>query len=499
MHALRINTTISMHTISQGCSSAHSFYHLAHAGAFANETFVISIEWDRVPASAAGPRYPGFTSICSSNSGSTCSELFEAGYPAIDPSTGKLSIRLSKHKHGTARLLVALAGSSSPAHKLLVTVVPVNDAPFFVPGAAWANGVNVSQSLQKFQVRLPDLITNISTGGWHEGAQTLVFSWIFRLRSDTSPSSGSNRSELATSLIAGVSVECNGAAACRNGDSATLVLTIAADQWGSGALEIRLRDSGGVQHGGVDSSVVSLNVSVTALNAPPTIRVATQLPCDLASSARECSYPNGSVGTLTLTKGSSCFGEYDWVAESFLLPGEHPGLAVPFDVAVLRTCSDPLNAESRLQSPGEQQSVADMFVLRKFAVVSAGRPSENLDQQVTLSVAIHDAAGILHSANVSNDGTLSVRLAQAPAPILPPLHCWQEHPGRVLGGYLPDYGRCSQKETQRPFSCLYACTKSLLVSTSARVFAWHTSDSISSHMDTCIQCRVHTGAEQTLV
>ncbi|MGB1593161.1 MAG: hypothetical protein ACPIOQ_10440 [Promethearchaeia archaeon] len=488
-----------MHTISRGCSFAHSFYHLAHAGAFANETFVISIEWDRVPASAAGPRYPGFTSICSSNSGSTCSELFEAGYPAIDPSTGKLSIRLSKHKHGTARLLVALAGSSSPAHKLLVTVVPVNDAPFFVPGAAWANGVNVSQSLQKFQVRLPDLITNISTGGWHEGAQTLVFSWIFHLRSDTSPNSGSNRSEFRTSLIAGASVECNGAAACRNGDSATLVLTIAADQWGSGALEIRIRDSGGVQHGGVDSSVVSLNVSVTALNAPPTIRVATQLPCDLASSARECSYPNGSVGTLTLTKGSSCFGEYDWVSESFLLPGEHPGLAVPFDVAVLRTCSDPLNAESRLQSPGEQQSVADMFVLRKFAVVSAGRPSENLDQQVTLSVAIHDAAGILHSANVSNDGTLSVRLAQAPAPILPPLHCWQEHPGRVLGGYLPDYGRCSQKKTQRPFSCLYACTTSLLVSTSARVFAWHTRDSISSHMDTCIQCWVHTGAEQTLV
>ena len=383
--------------------------HGAENGAFENSTFEIAIEWEKIPA--AGQR----------RTAPADSELFTTR-PTINSSTGRLNLHLKPDRHGEVRLAISLANGSIAADSLKILVLPVNDAPSFHTTIEWRGGINLTQSDQEQQIHLPDIIGAISPGGWDDEInQQLVFTWSFRgLTSDSAD------------LVQDARVLCRGGASpCRRGDAGSLRLTIAPEAWGEGLLDIRISDSGGVRNGGMDSSTYPLQIRVQFYDGPPTVRLAVQLPCDLEESAKECPV------ALTLTKGSSCVGTYRWNDDRFLLPGLHPSLAQPFRVPVLESCSDTSYLDDSEILTDKRR---DVFVLGKFAAASAGRPDEDLLQNISMRLVVEHGSDILDSANISDDGTLSLTLYSAPKPRVPPPVCWQRYAGRFLPGYLRNYG-----------------------------------------------------------
>ena len=214
--------------------------------------------------------------------------------------------------------------------------------------------------------READPRTTVSQGGWLENEEQIFFSWTFRPQL----LGGSGGQPDSTDLVEEVRFLCDGSQSCGDKKHAKLVITMAAVKWGFGMLDIVLHDSGGVVRGGADSSNFSLPIHGTArtqlyatysrlqvrahthrhagierlficLCCPslclsvslsavsfyanqPTIRLAVQLPCDLFASTRQWLIP------LVLTKGTSCFGAYEWET------GQSAFQSYVYNVATLR-------------------------------------------------------------------------------------------------------------------------------------------------------------------
>ena len=66
--------------------------------------------------------------------GSTNASDFFSVYPTIDSATGNLHMRTAQDRYGDVWLYVSVFGKPEPAQRLLVSVIPVNDAPFFEQG-----------------------------------------------------------------------------------------------------------------------------------------------------------------------------------------------------------------------------------------------------------------------------------------------------------------------------------------------------------------------------
>ena len=62
-------------------------------------------------------------------------------YPTIDSATGNLYMRTAQDRYGDVWLYISVLGNPEPAQRLLVSVLPVNDAPFFEPGDLYMRNV----------------------------------------------------------------------------------------------------------------------------------------------------------------------------------------------------------------------------------------------------------------------------------------------------------------------------------------------------------------------
>jgi Bacterial Ig domain/Subtilase family len=164
-------------------------------------------------------------------------------------STGTLSFMSTPNASGTASITVRLRDNGGTANggvdtsspqTFTITVNPVNDAPSFTPGVS----VSVLEDAGPFAVA--EWATNLSVGPVDEASQTLSFEIV----------SNSNPGLFA----AGPTVSPVG----------TLRFTSAPDANGSATIQVRTRDSGGTNNGGVDvSPTQTFTITVAPVNDAP--------------------------------------------------------------------------------------------------------------------------------------------------------------------------------------------------------------------------------------
>ena len=230
--------------------------------------------------------------------------------PTIDP-TGRLTYTLAPNANGVATVTVNLKDNggtanggidTSPASTFTITVNPVNDAPSFIKGA------NQTISEDAGAQTIAGWATGISAGPADETAQTLNF-----LVNTDNPSLFS----VAPTI-----------------DPATgnLTYTAAPNANGTAIVTVQLRDNGGTELGGVDSSALqTFTINVTAINDapvftlpnPPTVSEDTTLaiagislrdvdsassPLVVTLSVANGTLQLGNTAGLTITAGSNNSG-----------------------------------------------------------------------------------------------------------------------------------------------------------------------------------------------
>ncbi|MEM1177496.1 MAG: ECF-type sigma factor [Acidobacteriota bacterium] len=178
------------------------------------------------------------------------------GLFAVSPALsadGTLTFEAAADANGTANLTVELADDGGDAdggsdvsapQAVAIIVAPVNDGPSFTVGA----GPSVSEDA--VAQSLPGFAGGISPGPADEAGQVLNF----LVSVDSNPSL----------FAAAPSVAADG----------TLTFTAAADAVGSSTVSVSLMDDGGTLDGGVDTSVAqTFDITVTAINDPPTFAI----------------------------------------------------------------------------------------------------------------------------------------------------------------------------------------------------------------------------------
>lgn len=160
-------------------------------------------------------------------------------------STGTLTYKPRSDQFGETNVSVYLQDNGpgtnmSPSQEFNITIIPVNDRPTFV------RGENIVIFEDKGEQALPNWVTNIKPGPWNEESQTLTFQII-----PDDPSlfaSGPYISELGK-----------------------LTYTPALNRNGDVSLRIYLKDSGGTEHGGQNTSEPQdFNITIIGINDPPT-------------------------------------------------------------------------------------------------------------------------------------------------------------------------------------------------------------------------------------
>jgi subtilisin family serine protease len=169
--------------------------------------------------------------------------------PSITTS-GDLSFRPAANRYGSVTVTAttndnggtANGGVSSSTASFTITILPVNDRPSFTKGADIS--VNEDCGITSY----PNWATSIFTGP-NENTQTFSFSTIV-----------SNQSLFSHQPA----IDGSGA----------LSFTPANDAFGLAQIRVRLHDSGGTEHGGIDSSdEATFNINILPINDPPHLTI----------------------------------------------------------------------------------------------------------------------------------------------------------------------------------------------------------------------------------
>ena len=212
---------------------------LEDSGAASSAAFLTSL--------SAGEVTQSVTNLTTSNNNSN---LFSA-QPTI-ALDGTLTFIPAANANGSATVTVRATddglASATGTQTFTLTVTPVNDAPSFALNSAVVPvGIAEDSGPQSFSLA----VTNTSAGPANESAQTVTF-----LTSNTASNLFSAQPVIAA-----------------NG---TLTFTPAANAWGTVTVSVRAQDNGGTTNGGVDTSAVqTFTITITNLNDPPAITLAT--------------------------------------------------------------------------------------------------------------------------------------------------------------------------------------------------------------------------------
>ncbi len=164
--------------------------------------------------------------------------------------SGELTFRTSANRFGSATITATVTdnggntngGVSSSTASFTITILPVNDRPSFTKGSDIS--VNEDAGFQSY----PGWATSIFTGAF-ESSQTFSFSTIV--------SNPSLFSELPAI-----------------DESGMLSFTPANNEFGLAQVTVRLRDSGGTENGGIDSSTdATFSINILPVNDPPQITI----------------------------------------------------------------------------------------------------------------------------------------------------------------------------------------------------------------------------------
>jgi len=169
--------------------------------------------------------------------------------PAIDEATGTLTYTPADDVYGIANVRARLKDNGGAANggidsivtSFTITIASVNDAPTFTAGADEtiledAGAQTVSEWAK-----------NISAGPVDENSQTLTFTLtndnnsLFTVQPNIDKSTGD------------------------------LTYTPAADAYGLANVRVRLKDSGGIVDGGIDTLITTFTISITGINDAPSI------------------------------------------------------------------------------------------------------------------------------------------------------------------------------------------------------------------------------------
>ncbi|MBO6577208.1 MAG: tandem-95 repeat protein [Rhodothermales bacterium] len=163
--------------------------------------------------------------------------------PALDLSTGTLTFSPAPDQNGTSEVSLELSDSdgASTSETFTIEVVPVNDAPSFSPG----NDLTLPEDAGSQSIT--GWASNVSSGAANEATQSLSFLVI--------ASNPALFSELPSLDVSGA-----------------LTFIPAADASGVSTVGLRLRDNGGTDNGGVDTSEsASFTITVSPINDPPVL------------------------------------------------------------------------------------------------------------------------------------------------------------------------------------------------------------------------------------
>src|SRR6266536_2759892 len=192
---------------------------------------------------------------------STTGGLTFASGPAVD-SNGTLKFQSNANAFGTATVQVTAVDSgpgtspnvNSASKTFTLTVNPVNDAPDFT----LSGDVTVNEDAGPQRIR--NFARNISAGAANESGQHLTFSVTAHVTSGT------------LTFTSGPAIDPT------TGD---LTFTTAADSNGTATVDVTLKDDGGTDRGGVDTSPTrSFTLTVRAVNDAPLFDLAGNVTAD---------------------------------------------------------------------------------------------------------------------------------------------------------------------------------------------------------------------------
>jgi VCBS repeat-containing protein len=224
----------------------------------------------------AGPSDEAGQTLAFNVTGNTNPALFSTP-PAIDPLTGTLTYTPAPNANGSATITLTLKDNGGTANggvdtsvpqTFVITVKPVNDVPSFVKGAN--QGVLEDAGAQT----IGNWATSISAGPANESSQSVSFLV-----------SNDNSSLFAVAPT----VAPNG----------TLTYTPAPNANGIATVTIAIKDDGGTDDGGVDTSPTqTFTITVTAVNDAPTydLLTSTQSAEDAGPQTVSSALTNPSVG-----------------------------------------------------------------------------------------------------------------------------------------------------------------------------------------------------------
>ncbi|MBF0450539.1 MAG: tandem-95 repeat protein [Candidatus Magnetomorum sp.] len=168
--------------------------------------------------------------------------LFEQ-LPQISP-TGTLTFKPRADQFGATDISVYLqddgpGNNMSPTQEFNISIIPVNDRPTFI------RGENIVIFEDRGEQSIPNWVTNIKPGPWNEESQTLTFQII-----PDDPSLFASGPYIS--------------------DLGKLTYTPAINRKGDVTLRIYLKDNGGTQNGGQDTSEPQdFNITIIGVNDAP--------------------------------------------------------------------------------------------------------------------------------------------------------------------------------------------------------------------------------------
>jgi len=178
---------------------------------------------------------------------STSNDAAFAALPAISPATGDLTYHLKEDYHGSIQVSVFLQDNgdfgdphrnTSPEYNFTITVLPVNDVPYFTKG----DSVTVDEDSGLYSSLWA---TDISAGNSGETDQKLTF-YV-----------STNNNSLFSQLPV-------------MGEDGILTFSPASDANGTATVSVFLTDDGGTENGGEDTSeTVTFVISITPVNDAP--------------------------------------------------------------------------------------------------------------------------------------------------------------------------------------------------------------------------------------
>ena len=186
--------------------------------------------------------------------------LFEA-LPEISPA-GTLTFKPRADQFGETDISVYLkddgpGSNMSPTQDFNITILPINDKPTFI------RGENVIIFEDKGEQSIPNWVTNIKPGPWNEESQTLTFQVI-----PDDPSLFASGPYIS--------------------ETGKLTYTPALNRKGDASLRIYLKDNGGTENGGQDTSEPQdFNIIMIGVNDAPSFSLQGSQHSVLEDSGRQ--------------------------------------------------------------------------------------------------------------------------------------------------------------------------------------------------------------------